>query len=81
MNYNVTAMCGRYSLAGDIEGLAYRFDFRATDLTYRLRFNVASTQQVLTVTNDGSANQAQLMKCGPMLIGLRFGSDHWHLTC
>jgi putative SOS response-associated peptidase YedK len=57
-------MCGRYSLATDIEGLADRFDFRATGLTYQVRFNVAPTQQVLTVTNDGSENQAQMMKWG-----------------
>ncbi|MDA0988755.1 MAG: SOS response-associated peptidase [Chloroflexi bacterium] len=57
-------MCGRYSLAADIEGLEDRFDFRATELTYRARFNVAPTQQVLTVTNNGLENQAQLMKWG-----------------
>ena len=57
-------MCGRYSLATDIEGLADRFDFRPTELTYRARFNVAPTQQVLTVTNNGLENQAQLMKWG-----------------
>ncbi|MBI4282173.1 MAG: SOS response-associated peptidase [Chloroflexi bacterium] len=57
-------MCGRYSLATDIEGLADRFDFRATGLTYQVRFNIAPTQQVLTVTADGSENQAQMMKWG-----------------
>jgi putative SOS response-associated peptidase YedK len=57
-------MCGRYSLATDIEDLADRFDFRATGLTYHVRFNIAPTQQVLTVTNDGSENQAQFMKWG-----------------
>ena len=57
-------MCGRYSLATDIEGLADRFDFRATGLTYQVRFNIAPTQQVLTVINDGSENRAQLMKWG-----------------
>ena len=57
-------MCGRYSLATDIEDLADRFDFRATGLTYQMRFNLAPTQQVLTITNDGSENCAQLMKWG-----------------
>ena len=57
-------MCGRYSLATDIEGLSRRFDFKAAGLTFRERFNIAPTQQVLTITNDGSDNQAQLMKWG-----------------
>ena len=64
MKYNACAMCGRYSLATEIEGLSGRFDFKATGLTFRERFNIAPTQHVLTVTNDGSENQAQLMKWG-----------------
>ena len=57
-------MCGRYSLATDIEGLAGRFDFKAIDLTFRQRYNIAPTQHVLSVTNDGSENQAHEMKWG-----------------
>ena len=57
-------MCGRYSLATDIEGLDERFTFRCEGLPHRPRFNIAPTQEVLTVTNDGSQNQAQLMKWG-----------------
>ena len=57
-------MCGRYSLSTDIEGLSGRFDFKATGLPYASRFNIAPTQQVLTVTNDGTENQAQMMKWG-----------------
>ena len=57
-------MCGRYSLATDIEELSGRFDFKATGLTYQSRFNIAPTQRVLTITNDGSQNQAQFMKWG-----------------
>ena len=57
-------MCGRYSLAMDIEDLSGRFDFKATGLTFRKRFNIAPTQQVLTTTNDGSENQTQVMKWG-----------------
>ena len=60
----MSAMCGRYSLATDIEELADRFDFRASGFAYQVRFNIAPTQQVLTVTNDGTENQAQLMKWG-----------------
>jgi putative SOS response-associated peptidase YedK len=57
-------MCGRYSLVTDIESLSGRFDFKATDLTFRQRFNIAPTHQVLTITNDGSENQARMMKWG-----------------
>jgi putative SOS response-associated peptidase YedK len=57
-------MCGRYSLSTDIEGLSFRFDFKASGLTFQERYNIAPTQRVLTVTNDGSENQAQMMKWG-----------------
>ncbi len=33
-------------------------------LTFHERYNIAPTQYVLTVTNDGSENQAQMMKWG-----------------
>lgn len=61
---NDREMCGRYSLSTDIEGLSFRFDFEAIGLTFQERYNIAPTQQVLTVTNDGSKNQAQMMKWG-----------------
>ena len=57
-------MCGRYSLITDIRELANRFDFRVEGLTYQARFNIAPAQQVLTVTKDGSHNQAKLMQWG-----------------
>ena len=57
-------MCGRYSLSTDIEGLSYRFDFKAMGLIFQEQYNIAPTQQLLTFTNDGSENQAQLMKWG-----------------
>ena len=57
-------MCGRYSLSTDIEGLSFRFDFKAMGLTFQERYNIAPTQNVLPVTNDGSENQAQMMKWG-----------------
>ena len=62
--YNINAMYGRYSLSTDIEGLSFRFDFKAMGLTFQERYNIAPTQNVLTVTNDGSENQAQMMKWG-----------------
>ena len=57
-------MCGRYSLAMDVSGLDERFSFRGLDLPYRPRFNIAPTQDVLTVVNDGSENRASVMRWG-----------------
>lgn len=57
-------MCGRYSLATDISGLDDRFTFRGVDLPYKPRFNIAPTQEVLTVSREDEDNQAQFMKWG-----------------
>ena len=57
-------MCGRYSLTSDLDTLQLRFQFQARDLAYEPRYNVAPTQEVLTVTSDGSENHAQFMKWG-----------------
>ena len=57
-------MCGRYSLAADMEGLEERFAFSGEGLPGQARFNIAPTQEILTVTNDGSRNNAQSMKWG-----------------
>ncbi|MCZ6615348.1 MAG: SOS response-associated peptidase [Chloroflexi bacterium] len=57
-------MCGRYSLTSDLDTLQLRFGFRAGDLTYEPRYNVAPTQEVLTVTGDGTENHARFMRWG-----------------
>ena len=57
-------MCGRYSLTPDLDQLQLRFRFKAGDMDYRPRYNVAPTQEVLTVTSDGIENRAQFMKWG-----------------
>ena len=57
-------MCGRYSLATDMEGLEQRFAFSGEGLPREPRFNIAPTQEVLTITNDGTKNHASLMKWG-----------------
>ncbi len=56
-------MCGRYSLKADISQLALRFEFAADDVRHEPAYNIAPTQQVLTVTNDGE-RQAQYMRWG-----------------
>ena len=40
-------MCGRYSLAADLEDIQQRFELFASDLTYSPRYNIAPTQPVL----------------------------------
>ena len=57
-------MCGRYSLTSDLDTLQLRFRFQAGALAYKPRYNVAPTQEVLTVTRDDSENNAQFMKWG-----------------
>ena len=57
-------MCGRYSLATEIEALAERFGFENGELPRQSLFNIAPTQGVLTVTNGSSLNRAQSMKWG-----------------
>ena len=46
------------------DNLDERFTFRGSGLALEPRFNIAPTQEVLTVVNDGSENQGQLMKWG-----------------
>lgn len=56
-------MCGRYTLITDIQELEERFSFKGADLSMLPNFNVAPTQNVLTVTHNDE-NQAQLMRWG-----------------
>jgi len=56
-------MCGRFSLTANLNNLQARFDFEGRDLVYRLRYNVAPTQAVLAVVNDGR-NRAEFMRWG-----------------
>ena len=55
-------MCGRYSLKADIAQLAMRFEFAADEAIHEPAYNIAPTQQVLTVTNDGET--PRLVICG-----------------
>ena len=56
-------MCGRYSLKADIAQLAMRFEFAADEAIHEPAYNIAPTQQVLTVTNDGE-RRAGYMRWG-----------------
>ena len=56
-------MCGRFTLITDMDALQARFSFERADPGLALSFNVAPTQQVLTVVNEGE-NRAQYMRWG-----------------
>ena len=58
-------MCGRYSLAVEYDALEDRFSFRGgLQLPLSPRFNIAPTQEVLTVVNEGNGNEPRMMKWG-----------------
>ena len=56
-------MCGRFTLNSNLDALQLRFGFEARDLDYRPRYNIAPTQPVLAVVNDGG-RQAEFMRWG-----------------
>ena len=57
-------MCGRFTLTADQDSFEDRFSLTRFDLGWVPSFNIAPTQEVLTVTNDGSENRPQLMRWG-----------------
>jgi putative SOS response-associated peptidase YedK len=57
-------MCGRYSLITEIKDLEQRFSFHGDGLPKDIRFNIAPTQNILAITNDGFVNQGLTMKWG-----------------
>ena len=57
-------MCGRYSLISDISELQSRFDIENPVNDYVPRFNIAPTQNVLTVQSDEGFNVAYPMRWG-----------------
>ncbi len=46
-------MCGRYSITSTLGDLWARFPIRNEDLAYQARFNIAPTDPVLAVINEG----------------------------
>ena len=56
-------MCGRFTLNSNLDTLQLRFGFEARDLDYRPRYNIAPTQPVLAVVNDGE-RRAEFMRWG-----------------
>lgn len=56
-------MCGRYSLIADIQDLVRQFEFDGSGFEKLPSYNVAPTQQALTVTN-GEGRRAEYMRWG-----------------
>ena len=57
-------MCGRYTLATTTEMLSYSFDIRLDSFEFMPRYNIAPSQDVLTVVNDKNGRQAEMMRWG-----------------
>lgn len=60
-------MCGRYSLFTDYAVLIERFDIEETTVSqeaYQANYNVAPSQQVLAIVNDGEKNRLGQLKWG-----------------
>ncbi|MFQ6028785.1 MAG: SOS response-associated peptidase [Dehalococcoidia bacterium] len=57
-------MCGRYTLALSPEMIANSFDISLDGFEFVPRYNIAPSQEVLTVTNRGEGNSAQGMRWG-----------------
>ena len=57
-------MCGRFMLTADQDSFEDRFSLTGFDLGWVPSFNIAPTQEVLAVTNDGSENRPELMRWG-----------------
>jgi len=57
-------MCGRFTLTAEIEELKRRFHALYTAREYLKRYNIAPSQMVLVVVNDGTQNLMGYMKWG-----------------
>lgn len=58
-------MCGRYSLFADFRMIEERFGEATFDANeYETSYNIAPSQQILTVINDGSKNRLGYLKWG-----------------
>ena len=57
-------MCGRFTLSAPPEVISMCFDIETDSFNYLPAFNIAPTQNVLTVRNRGNSRQAQTMRWG-----------------
>ncbi|WP_148358593.1 SOS response-associated peptidase [Peribacillus simplex] len=58
-------MCGRFTLFTDIEEIKERFDIQGSfDGEYQFSYNIAPSQSVLSVINDGARNRLGYLRWG-----------------
>lgn len=58
-------MCGRFTLYTDIEEIKERFDIQGSfDEEYQFNYNIAPSQSVLSVINDGVRNRLGYLRWG-----------------
>jgi len=57
-------MCGRFTLTTDGEHIEERFSLRMTNVAFVPHYNIAPSQPVLTVTNNGKENRAGFLRWG-----------------
>ncbi len=58
-------MCGRFTLFTDIEEIKERFDIQGSfDEEYQFSYNIAPSQSVLSVINDGARNRLGYLRWG-----------------
>lgn len=58
-------MCGRFTLTTDYDTLEERFSLKGgVQLPLVPRYNIAPTQEVLSVVNDGQGNLGEMMRWG-----------------
>ena len=57
-------MCGRYTLVQREDELTQRFSFDSGPMEFRPRYNIAPSQEVLTVVDDGGRRRGQMMRWG-----------------
>ena len=57
-------MCGRYTLKTDLRALQLRFKFSASGISHTPQYNIAPTQEVLTVVNEDGGRRGMLLRWG-----------------
>jgi putative SOS response-associated peptidase YedK len=57
-------MCGRFTLSTELEQIEQRFSFRMTERAFAPHYNIAPSQPVLSVMNDGKENRAGFLRWG-----------------
>lgn len=58
-------MCGRFALIGDLGSVAKRYEaIFQSDLEYHPRYNIAPSQSILAVVNDGKSNRLGELRWG-----------------